>query len=41
MPAEAFDSLLNIVEGQALIAKETLKLVLYRVEEEVVERWIE
>jgi len=41
MPTEAFDTLLNIVEGQTLIAKEALKLVLYAVEIEEVERWIE
>jgi hypothetical protein len=41
MPSEAFDTLLNIVEGQRLIAKEAMKLVLYRVEDERIERWIE
>jgi hypothetical protein len=41
MPTEAFDELLNIAEGQTLIAKEMLKLVLYAVDEEEINRWIE
>jgi hypothetical protein len=41
MPIEAYDTILNVTEGQALISKETMKLVLYIVEEERIERWIE
>src|SRR5579864_1894513 len=36
MPTEAYDTLLNVVEGKTLIAKETVKLILYIVEEEEV-----
>ena len=41
MPIEAFNSLLDVIEGRDLITEERLKLVLFDVVEEAVERWIE
>lgn len=41
MPIEAFNSILDVVEGRDMIVEERLKLVLFDAVAEAVERWIE
>ncbi|HLK61340.1 MAG TPA: element excision factor XisH family protein [Chthonomonadaceae bacterium] len=41
MPTEAFDAVLEGAEGEALIVKENLKLLVFDVNLQVVEKWIE
>lgn len=41
IPEEAYESVLDVAEGQALISEENLTMFLYDVESEVIEKWIE
>ena len=41
MPTEAYDAVLVGIEGEALIKKENLKLLVFDINLQVVEQWIE